>query len=238
MSSKRSDGYAHPELLAETPWLAERLGDPNLRVVDMGSHEGYLRAHIPGAVHPGPERSNYIKDPADPVHVMGPDDFAELMSRLGIGDDTLVVSYDADGGHTAARLWWVLDYYGNGNGKVLNGGWNKWLKEGRPVSMAVPTYPKSAFTPRVTDGRICKLDEMKGFIGRPDVAPVDVRTDQEWDGTETRGNKRSGHMPGAAHLEWRNYVTDDDLKTLRPAGELRTLFERQGVTPEKTAVTY
>ena len=238
MSIGQAQDYAHPELLADTSWLAEHLSDPDLRIVDMGVHEGYLRAHIPGSVHPGPERSNYIKDPADPVHVMPPDAFAELMARLGIGDDTLVVAYDADGGYTAARLWWVLNHYGNTNCKVLNGGWNKWLAEGRPVSMAIPTYPRSAFNPRATKGRLCKLEHAKGHIGKSDVALIDVRSDGEWDGTETRGNKRSGHMPGAVHLEWHNYVTDDDLKTLKPAHELRALFEKSGVTHEKLAVTY
>ena len=237
--SAATEGYAHPEMLADTRWLTGHLQEPNVRVVDMGSYDGYVRAHVTGAVHVGlADKANYVKEAADPLHVMSPDGFAQLMGRLGIGDDTTVVAYDADGGNTAARLWWVMDYYGNSHCKILDGGWAKWLTEGCPVSNDVHTYPQAVFTTRVNPERICKLDTMKRSVGSNDVAMVDVRSQEEWEGTETRGNKRSGHIPGAVHLEWRHYVTDDAFRTLRPAHELRALFAKSGVTPEKLAVTY
>ena len=233
-----SEGYAHPEMLVGTDWLAKHLHDPNLRVVDMGPFEGYARAHIPGAVHPGPaDRSHYFKDPENPAHVMPPEAFAKVMSTLGIGDDTTVVAYDADGGHTAARLWWVMDYYGNGSCKVVNGGWNKWVATGHSVAIATPSYPPAAYTAKPRAG-LCKLDHMLDHVVDNNAVIIDVRSDGEWAGTEARGNKRSGHIPSAIHLEWKSYVTADDLKMLKPAAELRALFEGSGITPEKLAITY
>src|SRR5579884_846149 len=133
-----TDGYARPELLAEPDWLAEHAGDRNVRVVDCASLDAYRRAHIPGAV--GLPVHFYIKDPADEKFVMPSDQFADLMGRLGVGDATTVVTYDDNNSLVATRLWWVLNDYGHPNAKVLNGGWHRWLTEGRPVFFD-PTHP-------------------------------------------------------------------------------------------------
>src|SRR5438105_1696775 len=109
MESNESNSYAHPELLAEPDWLAAHLHDPNVRVVDCATLEAYRRAHIPGAV--GLPVHIYIKDPADETFVMPPEQYAELMSKLGIGDDTTVVSYDDNNSLVSTRFWWVLNYY-------------------------------------------------------------------------------------------------------------------------------
>ena len=125
--------YVHPQLLAETQWLAERLDRPDIRIVDMGPRESYERAHIPGAVSIGRgDKANYVKDPGNGLHVMQPEQAAALMSGLGVGPDTLVVAYDSTGGHTAARLWWMLTYYGHTRFKLLNGGINKMDSGGAP----------------------------------------------------------------------------------------------------------
>ncbi len=228
-------GYAHPELLAETEWLAEHLDDPSVRIVDTGKPEEYGRAHIPNAVHIG---WNYIKDPDNTLHVLPPAKFEELMSSLGIGNDTTVVAYDQDGAHMAARLWWVLDYYGHSKVKVLNGGWNKWLKEGRAVTMKTPQFPRARFSAKPNPDKICRLDEVKGSISKPGVVLLDVRSDGEWDGSMPRENKRGGRIPDAVHVEWRKAVTSDDVMTFRPAAELRKLYESHGVTPDKQVTTY
>jgi len=99
-------GYRRPELLAEPGWLWERRDDPNVRLVDCASPEAYGRAHIPGAVRL--QVDVWIKEPEGGVHVMGPEKFAELMSGLGVSDDTTVVTYDDLNTTFATRLWWVL----------------------------------------------------------------------------------------------------------------------------------
>lgn len=234
-----AQAYAHPEMLAETQWLAGRLPSRDVCVVDMGPYEGYARAHIPGAVHVGPgDRSHYLKDPKNLTCVMPPEQFAGLMGRLGIGDETQVVAYDADGGHTAARLWWAMDYYGHPSCQVLNGGWNKWVLERRPIALEAPSYPRARFTPRIVQGRRCGLDGVRDAIGRGDIVLWDVRTDGEWDGSNHRGNRRAGHLPGAAHLEWRQLVTEDAARTFKPATEMRRLLTQRGVTPDKRVITY
>jgi thiosulfate/3-mercaptopyruvate sulfurtransferase len=228
-------GYAHPELLAETDWLASHLTDANVRVIDCEAFDAYRRAHIPGSV--GLRVNPFIKDANNSVYVMPPDQFARLMSELGVSSDTTVVTYDA-GGVTAARMWWVLNYYGHTNVKMLNGGWVKWLMEGRPVTHQATTVKPATFTPRTQPQALCTLDYAKGVIDGKSAVLLDVRTDGEWTGENSRGNKRAGHMPGAVHIEWTRFMTDQEPRVVRPAAELRAMLAQHGITPEREVVTY
>ena len=228
-------GFAFPEYLAETKWLAEHFEDPDLRVVDMDIPEGYRRAHIPGAVTV-PEH-HYVKDPSNDVHVMPPTAFKELMDSLGIGDDTLVVAYDNSRGVYAARLWWTLRYYGHQRAKVLNGGWRKWFQEGRPATIDVPTLPGGiSFTPHVDKSMIITTAELKEAYDTPDVVVWDVRSRGEFTGENPRTNRRPGHIPGAVHLEWLEAVNEDD-HTLKPPKKLRAMLSQRGISPDKEIVT-
>ena len=227
-------GYANPALLAETDWLAEHLHDANLRLIDCDTRDAFRRAHIPGAV---PVRGHhYLKEKEGAPHVMGAEQFARTMGEMGIGNDTLVVAYDGFNGLYAARLWWTLAYYGHTNVKVLNGGWNAWLAEGRPVTNATTRPEPAVFTPHVQPDLIADWQRVQAAIGSERVL-LDVRSDGEWTGENARGTKRGGRLPGAVHLEWLNYV---DAKTSRfkPAAELRALFEEVGVSPDREVVTY
>ncbi|MBI1886053.1 MAG: sulfurtransferase [Chloroflexi bacterium] len=227
-------GYARPELLAETDWLAERLDDPSLRIVDCDEWPAHQRAHIPGAA--GLRVHHYLKDPDNPEHVMPPSLFEQLMGELGIGNDTLVVAYDAFGGLYAARLWWALDYYGHTKAKVLNGGWLKWLAEGRPVTNRIPEVAPARFQARPGSDCLCTLDHLLGSIGREDAVIWDVRTRAEHTGEDPRQNKYGGRIPGAVHLEWRDLITGD-VKVWKAAEELRGMLEGLGITPEKEVIT-
>ena len=237
-----SQGYARPDLLVETDWLERRLDEPNLRIVDCDQYDRYLRAHIRNAV--GIPVHHYIKHPLfeeDPDHyplVMPPGPFADLMANMGIGDDTLVVAYDSEGGLHAARFWWVLNYYGHDSVKVLNGGGNKWFDEGRPAAIEAPNPPKGTFTVRQKPDLVCTLDYGLDRVGRTDTVFLDVRTKEEWDGTNSRGNRRVGHVPGAIHLEWAEFVTPDQYQTFKPAHQLRAMLGERGITPEKEVITY
>ena len=231
-----TEGYARPEMLVETEWLAEHLGDPRVRLVDTDNRDAYRRAHLPGAVtYRG---HHYLKEEEGALHIMGPEQFAQVMGELGIGDDTLVIAYDGFGSLYATRLWWALNYHGHTQVKVLNGGWNKWFAEGRPISNAVPRLPRVSLTPHTHEELIAGWEYVRASIGRADRVLLDVRSDGEWTGENARGTKRGGRIPGAVHLEWLNYVTDDDRKTFKSAAELRTMFDNLGVTPEKEVITY
>jgi thiosulfate/3-mercaptopyruvate sulfurtransferase len=229
-------GYVRPELLAEPDWLWEHQDDPKVRVIDCATLEAYRRAHIPGAV--GLPTHIYIKNPDDDAFVMTPDQFKDLMERLGVSDDTTVVTYDDNNALVATRLWWVLNYYGHTNAKVLNGGWHRWLTEGRPITFHQTHVERGSFTPRPNEQIICRADDLMARVGKAGVGILDVRTDEEWLGTNNRGNKRAGHVPGAVHLEWLNFVTRDDNRVFKSADELRAMLREVGISPEQEVVTY
>ena len=228
--------YGHPELLAEPEWVAAHANDSNVRVIDCSPLDAYRRAHIPGAV--GLPVHVYIKDPDQDMFVMPGEKFAALMSSLGVGDDTTVITYDDSNSLYAARLWWVLRYHGHQNTKVLNGGWHRWLTDGRPVTFHA-THPSAAtFTPRTRPELVCRADDLKAGIGGDSRQILDVRSDEEWNGTNDRGNKRAGRVPGARHLEWVNFISKDDRRTFLPAAELRAMLTEAGVRPDAEVVTY
>jgi thiosulfate/3-mercaptopyruvate sulfurtransferase len=229
-------GYARPELLVDAEWVDTHQKDPNVVIVDTDVEAGYLRGHIPGAAL---VPDNYEKDPdTGRVHIMSPGEFAAMCQGLGIGDDTLVIAYDNNQSLYAARLWWALNYYGHTNVKVLNGGWRSWVKESRAISFDRPRPPaKVKFTPRVNDSVMVKADELKANCSLDDVVVWDVRSDGEYDGSNSRGNQRVGHVPGAAHLEWFN-VMDRETQRFRPAGEIRRMLTEKGITPDKRVYTY
>jgi thiosulfate/3-mercaptopyruvate sulfurtransferase len=234
-------GYARPEMLVETGWLAEHLDDPDLRIVDADAPEAYARAHIPGAAG-HPDANITLKTARGETFLMGPESYAAAVDRLGIGDDTAVVAYDGHSGLYAARLWWTLVYYGHQNVRVLNGGWHKWLLEGRPATTAPPGERSGAgrnrFTPRVEPGVLTDAPRLRAALGRADTAILDVRTAAEWSGAADRGNARRGHVPGAVHLEWVNLVTADEQRVFKPAAELREMLGALGVTPDKEVHVY
>jgi thiosulfate/3-mercaptopyruvate sulfurtransferase len=227
-------GYARPELLAETAWLAQHLTDPGIRIVDMRAEGAYQKGHIPGAVHLGWKA---LKDADDELHVIRAENFAALMSQLGIGSDTTVVAYDDQGGLAPARLWWVLDYYGHRAAKILNGGWNKWVKEKHPVTSEVPAPSPAQFSVNAEPQKICLVEELLGEMKRPNVVIIDARSPAEYSGFDVR-TKRGGHIPGAVNVDWVRNVTNDDLKTFKPAAELRKMYEAAGVTPDKAITVH
>jgi thiosulfate/3-mercaptopyruvate sulfurtransferase len=229
-----AEGYARPELLAETDWLAQHLNDPAICIVDMRSEEAFRKGHIPGAVNLGWQA---LKDPDNEVYVIPPEKLSSLMGRLGIGNDTTVVGYDDQGGLSPTRLWWVLDYSGHPQAKVLNGGWNKWVKEKRPVSTEVPTPPPAQFSAQMDAQKICLIEDLLGDMKRSNVVIVDARSPAEYSGFDVRA-KRGGHIPGTVNIDWVRNLTNDNLKTFKPAAELRKMYEAAGVTPDKDIIVH
>ena len=225
--------YSRPEMLVETDWLAEHLQD--VCIVDCDNREAYRRAHIPGAVTF--RGHHYLKEKEGAPHIMGPEQFAETMGGLGIGDDTLVIAYDGFSGLYATRLWWALNYYGHTRAAVLNGGWDAWLAEERPLTNAPARRAAARFSPQVNEELIARWEYIRDSIGQTDRVLLDVRSDGEWSGQNARGTKRGGRIPGAVHLEWLNYV-DDQTKKFKPAAELRAMVAEAGITPESQVVTY
>jgi thiosulfate/3-mercaptopyruvate sulfurtransferase len=134
-----SSEYVRSELLAEPDWLSERQDDPHLRIIDCGDPAAYDRAHIPGAIRLVREEDTvdfdspqWLKDPDDSLHVLDAEGVAALARRLGISDNTTVVTCDDFNGSFATRLWWILTYYGHPDVKVLNGGVAALARRGPP----------------------------------------------------------------------------------------------------------
>jgi thiosulfate/3-mercaptopyruvate sulfurtransferase len=236
--------------LVTTDWLAEHLGNPNLRVVDIRGYvkktdlgEGrqkaeylaargeYDEAHIPGAVYVDWTRD--ITDPDDtvPVQLAPPERFAEVMGSLGIGDDTHVVVYDHAGGQFATRLWWALTYYGHDRVSVLDGGWRKWTSEGRPTTEEVPKPEPASFTPQPRAG--WRKDAQTLLAANEDGAFVlDARDEGQYTGAVARGESRAGRVPGAAHLH-SDSLFDPESGTFRPDEELARMVREKGVPEDR-----
>lgn len=233
--------YARPELLAEPDWVEQHAGDPNVRIIDCATLEAYRRAHIPGAVQL--PTHYYIKEDGPPgedhgTFVMAPQAFESLMGQLGVSADTTVVTYDDNNALVAARLWWVLKYYGHDNARVLNGGWHRWLTEGRGVTFHGAKVPAGSFKARPRPELIADADYLMAHGAATGPNVMDCRTDGEWDGTNSRGNKRAGRVPGARHLEWLRFVSRDDSRKFLSAGECQALLDEAGISRENPTITY
>ncbi|MBI4573275.1 MAG: sulfurtransferase [candidate division NC10 bacterium] len=239
------------EFLVETAWLAAHLADPAIRIVDMRgairpvqapkpwyleSREQYAEAHIPGAVYIG--WLTDIVEPDAPVKmtVASPGRFAALVGRLGIGDEHLVVAYDDDGNHVAARLWWILNYYGHPTVRLLDGGYPKWVAEGRPVTAEVPRYGVATFTPRMQAEWLATCDEVRRGIGDPRVRLVDCRGPRDFRGEVGRG-ERKGRIPGAVNVPITR-LWEGPHKTWKSEAELSAVHAAAGVTPDTRVITY
>src|SRR3954469_21020379 len=153
--------YAHPEQLVDTAWVAAHAADANVRVVDM-RQRGYDEGHVPGAVYVSPVAIRDAKAP--PTFLPTPAAFEHMMAALGISDTTRVVVYDERGGLYAARLWWILNYYGHTNVALMDGGWIKWAAEQRATSTAVPTPAATAFKVKPGTVKVATAEQVKAAI--------------------------------------------------------------------------
>lgn len=230
----RDPASIHP-LLVTTAWLAEHLGDPRLVLVDMSEPVAYQRAHIEGAVgvpHP------WLKGKEDPNLVMSGADFQALARGWGLSADSVVVLYDDHLNRAAARGWWVLERYGFPEARVVDGGLHAWIAEGRPVTQAIPKPAPGNFEARDVPEAFCSLQDVRDAMHPAAGVQIwDVRTDAEWEGRNTN-NKRTGHIPGAVHLDWSKFIDDTPSHHFVPLDEARRLLDAAGINPEAVTVTY
>jgi len=241
--------YAHPEVLVSTDWVAQHHADPGIRIVE--SDEDVLLydlGHVPGSV-----KVDWHTDLQDAIvrEFVTPQQFAQLMSRLGISNDTTVIFYGDKNNWWAAYAYWFFRYNGHKNLKIMNGGRKKWVDEGRELSKDAPSYPPTQYTPGQHDAaiRAFRDDVLKhiGYSGRQKRGEgkplVDVRSPGEYSGEllhmpdyPQEGALRGGHIPGAKNIPWGRAVAEDG--TFKSAQELRELYGGQGITPDKDIVAY
>ena len=230
-----SESYTHPEYLVDAAWVDAHKGDEDVLIVDCEVEAAFDRGHIPGAVL---VPDNYEKDPdSGRLFLMRPNQFKGMCEGLGIGDNTLVIAYDHTRSLTAARLWWALNTYGHTNVKMLNGGWRAWIAYGGALDFGRTEIKSVTFTPKRDDSKLATAADLKQACEVGDSVIWDVRSDGEWDGSNSRGNKRVGHVPGAVHLEWFNLI-DTETNEFKSAADIRSILTEHGITPDKNVYTY
>ena len=233
--------------LVSTDTLAPHLNDPSWLIADcrynlkdeQWGYAQYVQNHIAGAFF-----VNLAQDLAGPrTGINGrhplpsPDAMAATFARRGIRDGTQVIAYDQDAGPFASRLWWMLRYMGHDAVAVLDGGFAKWVREGRQVRGGDETRPPATFTPRLRKEMRLTVDEALAHLGDPSVLLIDARSPERFEGQPDPLDNVSGHIPGARNRFYRDNVAEDG--TMRPAAELKTDFERVlGDRPSDQAVMY
>ena len=225
--------------LVSTDWLAARLDDPDLRVVDVRWYldparrgaEAYRAGHLPGAVFldvdrdlsaPGGGRGQALGRHPWP----DADQVARVMGAAGIGPGTEVVAYDDQAGAIAARLWYLLRAYGHDAASVLDGGITKWAAEGRPLETGVRAPAPAGFAARPREGWVVSKGEMER---RPAGSIVlDARAPERFRGDAEPVDPRAGHIPGARSAPFAGNLTGGPVPLFRPADELRERYRALG----------
>lgn len=228
-------GYARPELLIETDELAKIVSQSNVRLVDAVDAGTYKRAHIPGAVNIFYQLLATLKTRKENGFPVSPQDAEKIFGEAGIDNNTLVVVYDGGEGPFASAVWFALDFFGHKNVKLLNGGFRKWVKEGRAVTQDAPKPEKKKFTAVPHPEKVVTLADVKKREHGAVLA--DTRSFKEFIGQDVvPGAARGGHIPGAMHLEWTNFA--DSLETFKSADDIKKVLEKKGVNKDTHVVTY
>jgi len=237
-------GYAHPEVLVSTEWVAAHLDDPGVRIVE--SNEDpllYPSGHIPGAVE-----VDWTRDLNDQVRrdYLDQAQFEALASRIGITPQTTVVFYGDKSNWWATYAYWVFQLFGHTNARVMDGGRAKWEKENRALTREKPSYPATTYqAPARDDSRIRAFRDQVLAHEQAHGQLVDVRSPAEYtgermhmEGYPNEGALRGGHIPGARNVPWSRAANSED-GTFKTADELRAIYlQEQGLDPKQPTIAY
>ncbi len=236
--------YAHPDVLVETEWLAQNLKNPDIRIVE--SNEDVLLydiGHVPGAVH-----IDWKRDLQDPLvrDYISPEAFAALCSRNGISPETTCVFYGDKSNWWACYALWAFQLFGHEKVKILNGGRDKWIKEGRELTREKPnpTPTKYPVPSRRRDDEIRAFYEDTLAHSQARKPLIDVRSPSEFSGETTHmpeypqeGVLRGGHIPGAKSVPWKTAVNDNG--TFKSVEELEKIYVQGcGLKPDDDIIAY
>lgn len=235
--------YAHPESLVSTDWVAQHLGDPGIKLIEVDvDTEAYGQGHIKGAIG-----WNWTTQLNDSVRrdILSQPQFEELMSASGITPGDHLILYGDNNNWFAAFALWQVQLNGHHDVRLMNGGRKKWVEvEGRETTTNVPAVARTTYKAAQRDEaalRARQVDVLKTLDGKS-VNLVDVRSPAEFSGeviappgmTETA--QRGGHIPGAASIPWSRAVAEDG--SFKSADELKALYEGAGVKPDKPTIAY
>lgn len=232
--------YARPEALVTTDWLAGRLNDPNIAIVDASWHmpatgrnpsAEFRERHIPGARYFDIDK---IADTNVPLPHMAPDadHFARSVGALGIGSGQHVICYDTNGGAGAAmRAWWLFRLFGHTRVSVLAGGLGKWLAENRTVETGEPAMRRNVFSAHFNSRLVRGIDDVRTNVGAAREQLVDVRSAGRFNATEPepRPGLRGGHIPGSINLPFNVLLDSTNYNVPRPAADIATAIKKAGI---------
>ena len=230
--------YAHPEVLVDTQWVIDHLNDLNVRLVEVDmTPQAYNTGHIPGAVFWG---ESDLLLPDQRIN-FDPTALEKLLARSGIANPTTTIAYSS---HPAAEglLFWFLKVFGHHDVRILNGGRQKWMAEGRPLTTEPTLLTPTHYHTQAPNLSLRALREyVQESIGRLERVLVDVRTPQEYSGEwfmmqPPEGTERAGHIPGAVHVGCELAHNDDG--TFKSVDALQSLYGGKGITPDKEVMTY
>lgn len=237
-------GYAQPEVLVSTDWVAEHLEDPGVRVAEADEDILlYEVGHIPGAV-----KLDWHSDLQDPIErdFVDAEGFARLLSSRGIGKETTVVLYGDKNNWYATYTFWLFKLYGHEDVRVMDGGRLKWEQEGRAWSRDISSYPQAEY--RVPGGQdeTIRAYRPEALAASERGTPlIDVRSPAEYKGElihmldyPQEGAQRGGHIPGAKSIPWGTAANPGD-GTFKTAAELTGIYrENNGIKPEDEIISY
>ncbi len=236
-------GYAQPEVLVDTQWVADHGDDPGIRIVESNEDQlVYPSGHVPGAVE-----IDWTRDLNDQIRreYVGGEGFAELCGRLAITPETTVVFYGDKNNWWAAYAYWVFQLFGHTRSRLMDGGRIKWRQEGREMTREVPAYTPAEYpVPARNDAPIRAFRREVQAHLEAGGAMVDVRSPEEFTGERlhmpdypNEGAIRGGHIPGARNVPWSRAVNQDG--TFKPADELREIYvEEQGLAVQDDVIAY
>jgi thiosulfate/3-mercaptopyruvate sulfurtransferase len=244
MSSIAERGYANPDVLVSTDWVAEHKNDPNIRIVESNEDSLlYPSGHIPGAV-----QVDWATDLNDQVRrdYVNKAAFEKLNSSIGITPETTVVFYGDKNNWWATYAYWVYQLFGHKNAKVMDGGRLKWEKEGRELTREVPSYAATNYQAPDRDDQSIRAFRDQVLKHQDAGNPlVDVRSPAEYSGEKTHmpeypqeGVLRGGHIPGAKNVPWARAANPED-GTFKSADDLRAIYEQeQGLKSSDDIIAY
>ncbi|MBA4180880.1 MAG: sulfurtransferase [Anaerolinea sp.] len=244
MSEIEDRGYAHPEVLVSTGWVADHLNDPAIRIVESNEDQLlYPSGHIPGAI-----QVDWAADLNDPLRrdYLQRAGFEALLSRIGATKDTTIVFYGDKSNWWATYAFWVFQLFGHAKAKVMDGGRLKWEQEGRALTREVPKYPPTSYSAPERDDATIRIFRDEVLKHQAAGLPlVDVRSPAEYSGEKTHmpeypqeGVLRGGHIPGAKSVPWARAANPED-GTFKAADELKAIYEQeQGLKKGDPIVAY
>jgi len=228
--------YPRPQLLIETQGLAQLLSNPQLRLLDTRPPDQYELGHLPGALNLPALETDDLEANRQGFPIP-PDQAERLFRDRGISSNSQVVVYDDQGNRFAARVFYVLEFFGHPHVQILNGGLKKWQSEGRPLSEVSPRVAAGDFKPLANPAMIATSNWVNAHLKDPDVRLLDARSAAEFKGERVEG-PRGGHIPGAINLEWTRVIDSGEIKTFLDAPSLEKLFSGAQVSPGQEVVTY